>query len=341
MLGPKTSRLRRTIQWIAPLSSLLLVSDSLAHSLTVLLPHHLARAQSLAETPMHAKSPNKLQDQKSKRTRNTNRRLKRTEEANSQSTDPSIDKTIGAQPKTSEELERELAQAPRDPDATAFMPAPYRQLGRWSTPRQSPLTRGFSLDRRLQITVLPTFASLRLPFIARPLPIRGGGAALEIDVRLLRWLWLRAQMGHTVHPVQEEAQIDEEEKATILAKSGTISATHTGLSLVYAMDTGRVMPMIDLGLDAMWIRSPKAAQNGQMGGKCNKGNVCEIGLTCRERDKTCQPSVLGQVHAGIGIDYLIAMHWSVGLHVRYFARIQKPSEFPVYLLASARAAFRF
>ena len=232
--------------------------------------------------------------------------------------------------------------APRDPDDTGFMPAPNNQLGTWSAARTRPLTRGFDDDHWVTLGVVPTYAAIHVPFIGRgDGPYRGGGIAVELDVRLgVRWLFLRAFASHTVHPVFSTATLDDDGVPVDLARGGALQATNPGASLVYALDLGRFVPRVDVGGGMLFVRSPDAIQAGQWGGECRDGGVCDLGLSC-SADLVCRPAAFPEFHAGIGLDVLLGRRWAVGVAVRYYALIAAISELPIYLHGSVRLLARF
>jgi hypothetical protein len=231
---------------------------------------------------------------------------------------------------------------PRDPDDTPFMPAPNNQLGTWSTGRTRPLTRGFDDDHRIMLSAVPTYASIRVAFIGRnPGPLRGGGMAVEADVRVVRWLFVRVFGSHTVHPVFDEQGIKSDTNEVVqLANRGLVQTTNTGASIVYALDIGRFVPRVDVGVGLLWARSPAAVQAGQWGGQCRQGSVCDLGLSCSV-ENVCRPTAHPELHAGVGFDVLIGQHWAVGVAVRYYALFQAISAFPIYLHGSLRLSARF
>ncbi len=231
---------------------------------------------------------------------------------------------------------------PRDPDDSPFMPAPNNQIGTWSAGRRRPLTRGFDDDHWVLLSAVPTYASLHAPLIGRgPGPYRGGGVALELDVRVVRWLFIRVFASHTVHPVFEESSFDEDSGQVLqLANGGLVRATNPGGSIVYALDVGRFVPRVDVGAGMLFVRSPEAAQAGQWGGECRQGGVCDLGLSC-SADDVCRPAPVPEFHAGIGLDTLIGKHWSIGFAVRYYALLSAISDLPIYLHASLRLSARF
>lgn len=231
---------------------------------------------------------------------------------------------------------------PRDPDDTPFMPAPNNQLGTWSTGRARPLTRGFDDDHRIMLSVVPTYAVIHVAYIgSRPRPLRGGGVAIEADVRLARWLFLRVFGSHTLHPVFEEQGINSEtNEVVLLAKGGLVQATNTGASIVYALDIGRFVPRVDVGAGLLLARSPEGVQSGQWGQQCRQGGVCDLGLSCTV-DNVCRPTAHPEFHAGIGFDVMIGRHWAAGLAVRYYALFQAISMLPIYLHGSLRLSARF
>jgi hypothetical protein len=231
---------------------------------------------------------------------------------------------------------------PHDPDDAPFTRAPRNQLGQWTAGRRHPLVRGFDDDHWVALTLVPTYAAMRLPFIGRGNgPYRGGGIGLELDVRIVRWLFVRVYGSHTIHPVPRVEVYDENlDEVGLLANAGTLQATDTGLSIVYALDIGRFVPRVDVGAGLLFVRSPPAAQPGQWGAECRTGNVCDLGLRC-SAEQTCQPAPFPEVHAGIALDVLLGRRWSVGVGVRYHALIQAISQFPMYATGHVRLAVRF
>jgi hypothetical protein len=238
----------------------------------------------------------------------------------------------------------EPTATPRDPDELPHLRPPGGQprpeSARWS-PR---FTDPFGERRRLQLTLMPVFAAMRLDRVGRPSgarnPIRGGGTAIELDVELFRPLWLRFIGSYTAHPVDDEFTRDDAGEPVQTAARGQIHVGNIGASAVYALDLGRFIPLIDLGLGVMWLRSPAAVVRGQQGGQCRPGNVCEAGLVCGA-DNTCQPTPVLELHGGIALDVLLGTRWTVGIALRYFALLSEPSVFPVYLQAGARGGVRF
>ncbi len=231
---------------------------------------------------------------------------------------------------------------PRDPDDAPFLRAPRNQLGQWTAGRRRSPVRGFDDDHWVQLTLVPTYAAIHLPFIGRgPAPYRGGGVGLELDVRVVRWLFVRAYVSHTEHPVAKVEVYDEDlDQVGLLARAGALQATDTGLSIVYALDIGRFVPRVDLGAGLLFVRSPPAAQAGQSGGECREGNVCDLGLSCSAA-QICAPAPFPEVHAGIALDVLLGQRWSLGLGVRYHALIQAISQFPMFVTGHVRLGVRF
>lgn len=230
---------------------------------------------------------------------------------------------------------------PRDPDDAPFMRPPHNQLGQWSAGRERPLVPSWDDDHHVQLTAVPAYAAFHVPFIGRGAgPFRGGGASLELDVRVFRWLFVRAYASHTVHPVFAEADYDEDDGVTELAEGGLIQATNTGLSLVYALDIGRFVPKVDVGAGLLFVRSPSGPQAGQWGGECRANGVCDLGLSC-SAEEICRPTPVFEGHVGVALDVLLGRRWAVGLGVRYYALVSALTELPVYLMASVRLSARF
>lgn len=243
------------------------------------------------------------------------------------------------QPASEDPFER---ATPHDPDHAPFSRAPRNQLGQWTAGRRYSRVRGFDDDHWVALTLVPTYAALRLPFIGRGEgPYRGGGIGLELDVRVVRWLFVRVYASHTMHPVPRVEAYDEElDEVGLLARAGVLQATDTGLSIVYALDLGRFVPRVDVGAGLLFVRSPPEAQAGQWGAECRTGNVCDLGLSCSAA-QLCEPAPFPEVHAGIALDVLLGQRWTVGVGVRYHALIQAISEFPMLITGHVRLGLRF
>lgn len=202
----------------------------------------------------------------------------------------------------------------------------------------------FGERRRMQLTLMPVFAALRLDRIGRPSgarhPIRGGGTGLELDVELLRPLGVRLVGTYTAHPVDDEHTRDDAGDPVQTAAGGLIHVGNVGASATYTLDLGRIVPLLDLGLGVLWLRSPEAVVRGQRGATCQSGGICEAGLVCAA-DNVCEAAPVLELHGGISVDVLLGTRWAVGVGLRYFALLSEPSVFPVYLQATARAGVRF
>jgi hypothetical protein len=245
-----------------------------------------------------------------------------------------------------------LGPEPADPDDGSFAPRPNGQLQQWSYEGENTRSQPFRARRRFTLSVAPLYAVFRWPatgtaddaykrFIGRGTTrLRGGGALVELDVQLLRFLWGRIQASYSAHPVEDIADVDDDDVLTPVARAGIISASYVGGGLAYALDLGRVLPLIDGGMGVMMINSPEAVQAGQNGGECVEGGICEPGLRCGALE-LCEPVPQMVVNAGIGVDYLLGEHWSVGVHVRYFALLANPAVFPVYYTGALRLGARF
>jgi hypothetical protein len=230
---------------------------------------------------------------------------------------------------------------PRDPNDAPFMRPPNNQPA--PTPlRTSPdLRRGYSSVRRFAFTLAPLFASFRLPFLGdRPSRIHGAGVGGELDVQVIRWIWVRAQATYTVHPVTEVRTADADGDVVETAARGTIRAAGFGVGPVFALDLGRFLPLIEAGIGGLRVVTPAGVQEGQLGQECGDGGACDVGLTCGG-DNVCRPGMIGELYFGAAVDVLVRRHWSLGGQFRYYALLTAPGRFPVYLLAGVRLAIRF
>ena len=217
--------------------------------------------------------------------------------------------------------------------------------------RTSPdVRRGYSSVRRLAITVAPLFASFRMPFVGRPdtQPVAAGRAAgrthgvglgLELDVQILRWLWLRAQGSYSVHPVGEARALDADMKTVITAGAGNIRAFGFGAGPVLALDLGRFIPLIEGGLGGLRVAPPAGLIKGQLGQACD-ASQCDAGLTCGAGN-VCRQSVIAELYFGGAVVVLARKHLSFGAQFRYYALLTAPGKFPAYLVGGVRVSVRF
>lgn len=236
----------------------------------------------------------------------------------------------------------EIPPPPTDPNDAPFMRPPNNQLV-GKPPRTRPDIRPrFSSRRRFALTLAPAFASFRLPFQARPANARyhGAGFNLELDAQLFRWVWLRVQGTYSGHPIDEVRVLDDEMNVVQTAPRGTIHATGFGAGPVFALDLGRWLPLIEVGLGGLRIATPPGGNAGQRGQACRSDGTCDTGLACNAGN-TCQPSLIGELYFGLALDVLIRRHISFGGQFRYYALLTAPGKFPVYLIGTLRLAVRF
>ncbi|MBL4686161.1 MAG: hypothetical protein JKY37_16325 [Nannocystaceae bacterium] len=230
-----------------------------------------------------------------------------------------------------------------DPNDAPPMRAPHGQPQHDQAIWRAPLTDRSGRRRRVALTLQPAFAAWRLAFIGRPTrPIRGLGVIADLDVQVWRTLWLRVSASHTVHPLEAAYTRDEENDDEIVktAASGMLQSTGVALGAAYAFDLGRVLPLIEAGVGGFRLSTPTAVQDGQRGGECLSDGTCDAGLR-RGASATCQIGVLPELHAGLGVDVLLAQHWSVGAGLRYYALLSAPGVFPIYLTGTARLGVRW
>lgn len=231
---------------------------------------------------------------------------------------------------------------PSDPNEAPRMAAPNGQPQPDSQRRDVDHTSSRSSRRRFMLTTSPLYASFRLPFIGRAqVPVRGGGFGLTAQIPVWRPFGFRADVAHTVHPVADRFVVDEEsEDIDQTAARGNVQATHAGVSATFTMDIGRVIPSLFAGVGALWIRSPPAVVDGQLGGTCRSQGVCDTGLACGA-DNVCRVGTTPQIHGGAAVDVLVLDHLAIGAQVRYFALLSAPTSYPVFLTAGLRASVRF
>lgn len=204
------------------------------------------------------------------------------------------------------------------------------------------LTPRHSQRRRLQLTAVPVYAAVKLSLAGRGTPtLHGAGAAAQVDVKLHPWIFLRVHGGHTAHPV-DEVRVEDEESGEIdrLANSGLIQATVFGAAAVLAIDLGRFLPLLDIGLGGLRMSYPEGVLTGQQGAPCGAEASCDPGLTCSS-EGICVPGVTGDLSAGLGVDILLYRHLTVGAEFRYHALMMNPGTFPIYLTLGVRVGVRW
>lgn len=236
-----------------------------------------------------------------------------------------------------------MAQAapPRDPNDLPPLPDPEGQPVHHALRRDVDHTSSASRRSRVVLTAAPVYASFRLQFLGRPqIPVRGAGVMVAAQVALWRPLGLRVTASHTMHPVRDEYARGDDDALVQTAGAGLVQATHAGISATYTLDLGRVITTIDAGGGGLWMRSPAAIQDGQLGAACLPQGVCDTGLACGS-DNTCHVGLTPQLHGGFSVDVLLGNRWAVGGELRYFALLSSPMVYPVYLLAALRASLRF
>lgn len=237
----------------------------------------------------------------------------------------------------------QLPPPPSDPNDAPFMAPPNNQI-RGTPPRTRPdIRRGWSARRRFALTIAPAYASIRkVQFQNRSGSARyhGAGFNLELDAQLHRWIWMRAQGTYSGHSVDEVRVTDDSDEVVQTAPRGTIHVMGFGAGPVFALDLGRFLPLIEVGLGGLRIASPIGEAKGQRGAACGDGGSCDVGLRCNAAN-ICEPTIVPELYFGAAVDVLIRRHVSVGGQFRYYAFLPAWSTFPVYMLATVRVGVRF
>jgi hypothetical protein len=229
---------------------------------------------------------------------------------------------------------------PRDPNDLPPLPDPEGQPAHQALRRDVNHTSAASRRSRVVVTAAPAYASFRLPFLGRPqVPVRGAGVIVAAQVALWRPLGLRLTTSHTMHPV-EAAYARDDDEIVQTAGAGLVQATQAGLSATYTLDLGRVVTTLDAGVGGLWMRSPEAVQDGQLGGSCLPQGMCDTGLSC-SAENVCRVGFTPDIHGGFSVDVLLGNRFALGGELRYFALFTAPMVYPVYLLAALRASLRF
>lgn len=236
----------------------------------------------------------------------------------------------------------DLPPVPIDPNDAPFLHAPNNQV-QTAPPRTRPdLRRGWSSRRRLAFTLAPAFASLRREFQGpRPRRNHGAGVDIELDVQIWRWIWLRAQGTYSGHPV-DEVRVEQPDKSFLVtAPAGTIHVAGFGGGPVFALDLGRFLPLIEVGLGGLRVATPAGGTiAGLRGESCRSDGSCDVGLRCTAA-RTCEPTIMPELYFGGAVDLLVRRHFSFGAQFRYYARLTNPGQFPLYLLGTLRISVRF
>jgi hypothetical protein len=241
----------------------------------------------------------------------------------------------------------ELPPPPSDPNDAPFMRAPNNQIGT-TPPRTRPdIRRGWSARRRVALSVAPAFASLRLPFQGRlkdnkapRLP--GAGVNVELDVQVHRWIWVRGLGIYSGHPV-DEARAMQQNEVVEVAPRGTIHVVGYGGGPVFALDLGRFLPLIEVGVGGLQIVTPTGGIQGQRGQKCLSNNACDIGLKCNSA-RICEVSTVGEAYLGLAVDLMVRRHFSFGAQFRYnlpFSHLRGMNLVPGYMVGALRMSARF
>ncbi|MCY0987333.1 hypothetical protein OV203_09385 [Nannocystis sp. ILAH1] len=242
----------------------------------------------------------------------------------------------------------EVPPPPIDPNDAPFMRPPNNQIGT-TPPRTRPdIRQGWSARRRFALTVAPTYAMLRLPFQGRTtgnnqVPrLHGAGVGAEFDVQAWRWIWVRAMGVYSGHPVGEErAQMDMEVVRT--APPGMIHVMSYGVGPVFALDLGRFLPLIEVGVAGLRVVTPTGGVTGQRGEACMANGACDVGLKCNSA-RICEVTTIGEMYLGLAVDLLVRRHLSFGAQFRYnvrFAELKSLNLTPGYLLGTLRLTVRF
>lgn len=247
-------------------------------------------------------------------------------------------------------LSDELPPPPRDPGDAAFMRPPNNQF-QGLPPRTRPdIRRGWSARRRFAVTISPAFAQLRFNFAGRLAPpdnryykrLPGAGFNLELDAQIWRWIWVRAQGTYSGHPVEEERTQNSDMDVMTTAPRGTIHALGFGAGPVFALDLGRWLPLIEVGLGGLRVASPRSEIKGQRGAACGDNGACDVGLKCSAAN-VCEPTIMPDLYFGAAIDLMVRRHLAIGAQFRYYSRLARGeiTDFPKYLVATIRLSVRF
>lgn len=236
---------------------------------------------------------------------------------------------------------RDAQGRPMDPNDIPHMDAPNGQRGPRVSSTVPALTIEDSRRRKLQLTVSPMYAASKLKLLGRPDAVRHGfGFSFEADVQLMKWMWFRAGLSHTLHPMPRTVALDEDEKPVETATAGMLHATYFSGGLVVAVDVGRFLPLIDVGFGALRAATPTGLFTGQRGLPCNADGGCDTGLVCASTG-LCQVTLLPTAHVGVGVDALVKQHITLGFLVRYYAPVSAIADIPLYLAFSLRAGIRW
>ncbi|MDC0720751.1 hypothetical protein [Nannocystis bainbridge] len=241
----------------------------------------------------------------------------------------------------------ELPPVPSDPNDAPFMRAPNNQIATHPPRTRPDIRQGWSARRRFALTLAPAYAMLRLPFQGRlvnnqPQRIHGAGVSAEFDVQAYRWIWVRAIGMYSGHPVGEE-RVQVEMEVVRTAPPGTIHVMGYGAGPVFALDLGRFLPLIEVGVAGLRVVTPTGGVTGQRGEACMANGGCDVGLKCSAA-KVCEVTTIGEMYLGLAVDLLVRRHFSFGAQFRYnvrFSELKSLNLTPGYLLGTLRMTVRF
>ena len=141
----------------------------------------------------------------------------------------------------------------------------------------------------------------------------GAGGGLEVGFGITEALTLKASGFLSWHPTA----------ATKMTAAGTIGEFASMVGVSYSLDVIRLVPTLDVAIGVLGIRGSAGFAD-----------------TAKSNAVVASSTAFG-VGLGLGLDYLLTRHWSVGVIVRYHAFLTDITRIPVYLFVGPRVTFRF
>lgn len=207
----------------------------------------------------------------------------------------------------------------KDPNDAPYLPAPRGQLSQRPPPEAQIIARKPWPQRRVTLTLAPTFARLKQPMIGRRAPFSGVGWHLEAEVALVEWLTVHAGWQRAYFGVPATGELEAKgNKNRPTAARGWLRWQDFSAGLRYIIDSGHLLPHIEAGAALAGLQSPGGIQEGQSGQKCAPDKRCDSGLVCNTQSKTCEAKLTPLAFVGVGAEYLIGRYFGVGALLRYY-----------------------
>lgn len=235
-----------------------------------------------------------------------------------------------------------LESAPLEMDRDPFLPAPQGQVRTRLAPARPVIATEHDQARRVALTLSPVVGGLKLPLAGRTGSRFGFGWSLDTEVALKPWLWLALGWQRLHYFAYAESKPKPQSTRTEpLASRGWTRWEDLSLGIRYAIDDGKIRPIVEAGLGYTNLAQPPGVADGQSEQKCGANNQCGPGLSCVEN--RCQASAFPSAYIGVEAQWLLARYFSLGACTRYYAAWMPKTgiTFPAQWIVSVRASLRY